>query len=197
MPALTKTHWTGRIDWLGIVPDRDTALRSKALSEVMARFSGFEREAHAGLTRASCSRVTQQYPRGTEIRNTRQICIVAAEELALIAAEIGVAVVDPAWLGASLVVSGIPDFTHLPPSARLQTASGATLTVDMENRPCHLPASVIDEDAPGGGARFKAAAKGLRGVTAWVEREGIFRVGDPLTLHIPDQRDWQPGQTPD
>ena len=80
----------------------------------------------------------------------------------------------------------------MPPSSRLQFTSGATLTVDMENRPCHLPAPVIDEDAPGHGKAFKAAAKGRRGVTAWVEREGALHLGDEVVLHIPDQRVWAP-----
>ena len=83
------------------------------------------------------------------------------------------------------------DFTHLPPSSRLQMSDGTTLTVDMENQPCHLPAPVIDEDAPGHGRAFKQAAKGRRGVTAWVEREGNLRVGDSVTLHIPAQRAWR------
>jgi hypothetical protein len=65
-----------------------------------------------------------------------------------------------------------------------------TLVVDMENRPCHLPAKVIDEDAPGHGKAFRAAAAGRRGVTAWVEREGWLRLGEVLRLHIPDQPAW-------
>jgi MOSC domain-containing protein YiiM len=43
---------------------------------------------------------------------------------------------------------------------------------------------------PGYGKAFKGAAKGLRGVTAWVEREGMLRVGDTITLHVPDQPVW-------
>ncbi|MEM6942014.1 MAG: hypothetical protein AAF509_18060 [Pseudomonadota bacterium] len=35
-------------------------------------------------------------------------------------------------------------------------------------------------------------AEGRRGVTAWVEREGMLRVGDTLRLHVPGQRAWQP-----
>ena len=62
----------------------------------------------------------------------------------------------------------------------------------MENRPCHLPAKVIDVAAPGKGKTFKIAAKGRRGVTAWVECEGEVRLGDALTLHVPDQRPWKP-----
>ncbi|MFV2003218.1 MAG: MOSC domain-containing protein, partial [Paracoccaceae bacterium] len=109
------------------------------------------------------------------------------------ASKIGIEWIDPAWLGASMVVRGIADFTHLPPSSRLQTQDGTTLTVDMVNRPCNLPARVIEQDAPGVGKAFKAAAVGVRGVTAWVEREGPIRVGDTLRLHVPDQRGWSPG----
>ena len=62
----------------------------------------------------------------------------------------------------------------------------------MQNRPCNLPAREIEIDHPTHGKPFKAAAKGKRGVTAWVEREGTFRVGDAVTLHVPDQRAWRP-----
>ncbi|SLN41168.1 Putative metal-sulfur cluster biosynthesis proteins YuaD [Roseovarius litorisediminis] len=191
MPALLPTEFVAKIVWLGRVADRETSLRSEPLQEVQATFAGVAGEEHAGLTRPSCSRVTSQYPRYTEIRNVRQFSVVSAEELAAIAAKIGVAEFDPAWIGASIVIEGIPDFTHVPPSSRLQTQDGTTLVVDMENRPCVLPAPVINEDAPGHGKAFKSAAKGRRGVTAWVEREGPLRVGDTLRLHVPDQRIWQ------
>ena len=60
----------------------------------------------------------------------------------------------------------------------------------MENRPCNFPAREIEKDEPGHGKAFKAAAKGRRGVTAWVEREGRLSIGDTLRLHVPDQRPW-------
>ncbi|WP_420861105.1 MOSC domain-containing protein [Algirhabdus cladophorae] len=192
MPALIKTDFTGKITWLGHVPDRDASLLSQPVAKAFASFAGFEAEDHGGLTRASCSRVLTQYPRNTVIRNTRQFSIVSAEEMQTVADKIGVATFDPQWIGASIVISGLPDFTHLPPSSRLQMPSGATLTVDMENRPCVLPGPYIEADAPGVGKKFKAAAKDKRGVTAWVEREGDIAVGDVVTLHIPDQRVWQP-----
>ena len=190
MPALLPTDFVARITWIGRVSDRGATLRSSPMAEVFASFAGVEGEEHAGLTRLSCSRVTAQHPRGTTIRNVRQFSVVSAEDLAAIAAKMGVEEIDPAWIGASLVIEGIPDFTHVPPSSRLQGPDGATLVVDMENRPCRLPAKVIDEDAPGLGRAFKAAAQGRRGVTAWVEREGWLRPGDSLRLHIPDQPTW-------
>ncbi len=192
MPALKKTDYTGTVTWLGVVRDREAALDSQREEALRLRFAGPEMESHAGLTRLSCARVTQQHPLGTPIRNSRQLSILSAEELAAIAADMGVAHLDPAWLGATLVIQGLPDLTHLPPSARLQGPDGATLTVDMENRPCVLPARGIEAHLPGKGALFKAAAQGRRGVVAWVEREGSFRIGDEIRLHIPDQRPWQP-----
>ncbi len=192
MPALIKTTYTGKIVWLGHVADREAALRSQPDQTLTALFSGPEGEDHGGLTRPSCSRVSSQYPKGTTIRNTRQFCIVSAEEMSEVARDIGIETFNPEWCGANVVIEGIPDFTHIPPSSRLQTETGTTLTVDMVNRPCHLPAPVIEEDRPGHGRGFKAAAKGRRGVTAWVEREGELRVGDIVTLHIPDQRVWAP-----
>ena len=191
MPALKKTDIVGEVVWLGHVPDRDASLRSVPANEVMLTYAGIEGEAHGGLTRLSCSRVTSQHPRGTEIRNVRQLCVMSDEELAQIAADCGLQTLDPGYAGASLVVRGIPDFTHLPPSSRLQFADGSVIVVDMENHPCHLPAKVINADHPGAGDRFKAAAKGKRGVTAWVERTGVVRLGDPVTLHVPGQRGWQ------
>jgi hypothetical protein len=195
MPALKPTDYTGIVTFLGHVADRDAKLGSDPLAEITATFAGYAPEAHSGLTRPSDSRVLSQYERGTEIRNTRQFSILSAEELAMIAAKIEVETFDPRWVGASMVIQGIPDFTHIPPASRLQFTSGTTLTVDMENRPCVLPGPEINREHSGKGKLFKTAATGLRGVTAWVEREGKIKLGDQVRLHIPDQPRWahQPG----
>lgn len=190
MPALKPTDFTARILWLGRVTDQETDLRSEPLRQAHLAFAGIEGEFHGGLTRASCSRMLAQYPRDTEIRNVRQLTILSREELDLIAAEMGLEEIDPVWLGASMVVEGIPDFTRVPPSSRLQAPSGACVTVDMENRPCIFPGREIDKDHPKLGPKFKPAAANRRGVTAWVEREGPVAVGDSLRLHVPDQPVW-------
>jgi hypothetical protein len=190
MAALKPTGFTGRITWLGTVANRDVQLQSTPVTRLRAGFDGPEGEAHGGLTRPACSRVKAQYPRNTIIRNTRQFSLMGAEDLAEIAQRMGLSLLDPALVGATMVIEGLPDFTHLPPSSRLQGANGATLVVDMENRPCVLPGKPIEAVHPGFGAKFKAAANGRRGVTAWVEREGVFALGEAVTLHIPDQRVW-------
>jgi MOSC domain-containing protein YiiM len=137
-------------------------------------------------------RVKAQHPEGTEIRNTRQLSILSAEEMAQIAQNIGVEHLDPILLGASIVVEGIPDFTFVTPGSRLQAPDGTTIVIDVENGPCNFPAREIEKDAEGHGKAFKAAARGKRGVTAWIEREGTLSVGDKLRLHIPNQRSWAP-----
>lgn len=191
MPALIPTDHYGTVTWLGRVIDRDAGLVSTSLQQAELTFAGIAGEVHGGETRPSCGRVVSQHPRGTPIRNVRQLSVLSEEELAEIAEKIGLPRLSPHLVGASLTLEGIADLTHLPPSSRLQAPSGATLVVDMENQPCHLPAPFIEAAHPGDhGKKFKTAAKGRRGVTAWVEREGTIQLGDRLRLHIPGQSPW-------
>jgi MOSC domain-containing protein YiiM len=192
MPELCPTDYTATITWLGKVPIDRSNIRSKAVNTARATYGGFIDDYHGGLTRASCMRVKAQHPEGTEIRNTRQLSILSAEEMAQIAQNIGVEHLDPILLGASIVVEGIPDFTFVTPGSRLQAPDGTTIVIDVENGPCNFPAREIEKDAEGHGKAFKAAARGKRGVTAWIEREGTLSVGDKLRLHIPNQRSWAP-----
>ena len=194
MPALIPTDHIARVAWLGRVDTADRAeLRAVPAERLELSFAGLAGSVHGGATRRSCSRVVAQHPKGTEIRNVRQLSIVSAEELAEIAAALGLATMDPARLGASVLVEGIADFTHLPPSSRLQGPSGVTLVIDMENHPCHLPTRSLVAAHGDAGKGFKQAAQGKRGVTAWVEREGALSLGDELRLHIPGQRGWSGG----
>lgn len=191
MPALIPTRHVADVVWLGVTPDRSTALQSAPREVLRLSFAGPEGEDHGGLTRPSDSRVVAQYRRGTEIRNVRQLSILSQEDIAAIARDMGLPALSPTFFGATMVLSGIPDFTRIPPSSRLQDEdSGATLTVDMENRPCTLVSKEIEAAHPGFGKAFKPAAEGRRGVTAWVEREGEIRLGARLRLHIPDQPPW-------
>ncbi|MBV7410227.1 MOSC domain-containing protein [Maritimibacter sp. DP1N21-5] len=188
-----KTPYAGRITFLGAVTDRDEKLASDPAPAVEVTFAGIAGESHAGLTRPSCSRVKVLHPRDTEIRNVRQISILSEEELDRIAAAMGLDRLDPSWIGASMVLEGIPDFSHLPTGSRLQARDGTTLVVEMINHPCTLAGRSVETFAPGFGPKFKPAAEGLRGITAWVEREGRLSVGDSLALWVPTQRAWVPG----
>ena len=193
MPALEATDHRAEVVWLGYVPHREeAAIETIGVSEMALDFGGFAADCHSGTTRHSCSRVVTQHPRGTEIANVRQLSIVSEEEMDAIARALELERIDPRWMGASIVLRGIADLTHLPPSARLQGPDGVTLVVDMENRPCQFPAMTIARDKPGKGKGFKEAAKGKRGVTAWVERPGSLALGEVISLHLPAQRAWRP-----
>ena len=189
MPVLRQTEFKASVVWLGHVPS-GASLRAENVAQLDLGFSGDRGARHEGVNRPSCVRVKNLYPQGTEIRNVRQLTILSEEELTEIAREMDLDAVDPGLLGASVVIRGIPDFTHVPPSSRLQAPDGLTVTIDMENRPCVLPGREIEAEAPGHGAAFKPAAQGRRGVTAWVERPGMLKVGDTLSLFVPDQRTW-------
>jgi hypothetical protein len=190
MPVVKPTRYIGRITWLGGTRSTEGLLWSEPSQNLQASFEGVAGEVHAGLTAPSCVRMSAQYPEGTTVRNTRQFSVLSAEEMAAIAAEMGLAVLNPSLLGATMVLEGIPDFSFIPPGSRLQAASGATLVVNLNNRPCTVPSRAIEKAHPGVGKRFKPAAVGRRGVVAWVEREGPLHLGDAIRLHIPDQRPW-------
>ena len=190
MAELRPTDFIATVTWLGRVPKKRTNIRSEPIEQAFVSYAGIEDDFHSGLTRASCVRVTAQHPKGTEIRNTRQLSILSVEELDAIARVIGIEAMDPTTLGASIILKGIPDFTYVPPGSRLQTESGTTIVIDVENGPCNFPAREIEKDMPGHGTAFKTAARGKRGVTAWVEREGMIAIGDTLRLHVPDQPKW-------
>jgi hypothetical protein len=153
---------------------------------VNVTFEGFEDDRHSGITHPSDGR-TPFYPRGTEIRNHRQVSLVSVEELAQIAGALNLPEVRPEWLGANLLVEGIPSFTLLPYMTRLFFGSGAVLVVTDETLPCSDPGKVLEEQFPqvsGLAAEFPRAALHRSGLVAVVDRPGVIQVGDELRLHI-------------
>ncbi len=184
---LKKSKFVAKIEGLYVNPSRETGIVSCAQQTAVLDYAGMQGETHGGETRASCSRVRAQYPKGTNIRNVRQISIISLEELEATALNMGIPEIDPSWLGPNIVVSGIADFSLIPPSSRLISDSGAALTIDMINGPCRFVGDVIEKHYPGKGKLFVKAAYNMRGVTAWVECPGELAVGDALTLHVPQQ----------
>lgn len=193
MTRLAPTDHVATITWLGAVLDRDASLVATPLETLELTFDGVPGDGHGGATRPSCSRVMKQYPtRGTEIRNARQLSILSAEEMAAVAATMGIEAVDPCLIGANIVLEGIPDFTRIPPASRLiaEGGDGPGIAVDMENGPCRFPADQLEIRHPGKGRGWTKAAMGRRGVVAWVELPGLLRIGDRLRLHVPPPMSW-------
>ncbi len=188
MAILTPTSLEGTVQSVLINDNQETGLETKSLERVSVSYAGLEGDWHSTLVRPSCVRVRRQYTEGTEIRNTRQVSLISVEDVAQIASTMGLDRLEPEWLGANILLSGIPNFTTVPPSSRLIFSSGASLVVDMENQPCKFPGDIIEKSHPGYGNLFAKSALGLRGITAWVEREGEIARNDTVALHIPPQR---------
>jgi len=184
-----KQVLTGKIEGVYLCTERG-GVASMPVGEARVTLAGFEGDRHAGMTTRTGARAPF-YPRGTEIRNSRQVSLVSLEELAEVAAELGLARILPEWLGANLAVSGVPRLTFLPPATRLFFPQETVLVVQGENLPCTGPGQVIqDEHAeiPGLADRFPKAALHRRGLVAWVERAGLICPGDDVRVDIPEQR---------
>jgi hypothetical protein len=188
VPLISKAPFKGRIAKLFRSKDRDLGLEKPETDRLNLTLAGIDGDCHAGLTRKSDSRTLQLYQRNTDIRNVRQVTLVSDAELDDIAMAMGIPAIDPEWLGANAVISGIPDLTLLPPSTRLQFPSGATLVVDMENAPCRQVADVIARHYPEPKKGFVASAQNKRGVTAWVECDGVIATGDEIVTWLPPNR---------
>src|SRR5262249_6931024 len=124
--------------------------------------------------------------------NERQLSIVAADELAMAAERMGIAEIRPEWIGANLVISGVPHLSTLPPRTLLFFANGATLKVDGQNEPCRLAGQSVAEhagmaDVAAGALLFPKAAKRLRGLVAWVEKPGTITPGEAVSVRVPEQ----------
>jgi len=154
-------------------------------------FDGIAGDYHAGTTRLSGGR-EPWYPRGTEMRNERQLSIVAADELAQIAAGMGISRIEPGWIGANLVLGGVPRLSMLPAGTMLFFAGGVTLKVDGQNAPCRLAGRSVAknagiEDVEAGALLFPRHGRRLRGLVAWVEKPGRIVRGEQVSVRIPEQ----------
>jgi len=190
MPAadgiVPATRVTGRIVALFATADPKNFVTAP-IGRLSLRLDGLVGDRHAGFERASSGR-EPWYPRRTPIRNDRQLSIVSAEELAEIARRLALADVDPRWIGANLVIEGLPRLSLLPRGTRL-VAGTAAIRVEDQNAPCRiagrsLARHVGRDDLELGFAR---EAKRLRGLVASVERAGDIALGDAVTAHIPEQ----------
>lgn len=164
---------------------------SAAVEALELGFDGIAGDFHAGLTRKAGGR-EPWYPRGTEMRNERQVTILASDELAEAASAMGIDRIAPEWIGANIVLEGVPRLSMLPPRTLIFFAGGATLRVDGQNAPCRLSGGAIadhypERDRTALALSFKDAAKRRRGLVAWVEKPGRVAAGETATVQVPEQ----------
>ncbi|MEP4559594.1 MAG: MOSC domain-containing protein [Nitratireductor sp.] len=169
---------------------------TQAVDALDLDFDGIRGDFHAGATRRSGGG-EPWYPRGTQMRNERQLSIVAADELAAIARGMGIREIRPEWIGANLVLSGVPRLSMLPAGTLLFFKHGVTLKVDSQNGPCRVAGrSVADHagmaDREAGALAFPKAGRRRRGLVAWVEKPGRIAAGEAVSVRIPEQWLYRP-----
>ena len=179
----------GRVAGAYVAAEGD--FQTKAVESLSLSFAGIDGDIHAGITRRSGGR-EPWYKRGTEIRNERQLTIVAPDELAEIATRMDVREVRPEWIGANLLIEGVPRLSMIPAGTLLFFEGGATLKVDFQNGPCRISGRALAEnagmaDVKSGALLFPKVARRLRGLTAWVEKPGEISVGERVSLRISEQ----------
>lgn len=152
-------------------------------------FAGIEGDRHGGETRRSGGR-EPWYARGTEIRNERQLSLLAPDELDAIAGELGIDDLPAEAIGGNLLVEGIERLSWLPARTLLFFEGGATVKVDGDNAPCRAAGRALAARFPGREEiefDFVKAARHRRGLVAWVEKPGRIERGEGFTARLPEQ----------
>lgn len=186
MPFSLK--FTGKIDGLFSTPDPEEFLTASKDSMEFS-LAGIPGDRHSGHTRLSGGREKKEYPKGTPIHNNRQWSAVSMEELEGIARNMELDEIKPEWLGANLLISGIPELSHLPGLALIKifhdSVEGPVLVNYGQNKPCLHPHRAM-EKAVGRELKspFTKAAIETRGLVGWVEKAGVAQVGDRIEVWI-------------
>jgi hypothetical protein len=168
--------------------------RTREVAVLEVDLQGIPGDRHYGFTRKAGAR-ERWYKAGTPMRSGRQLTLVSLEELAEIARRMELPGIEPEWLGANVLVQGLPDFTCLPWGSRLFFEGGATLVNEGDNAPCRFAGAEIARQFPersGLDLLFVKAAQNLRGLVASVECEGSITAG-PMRVKIPKQQQWTKG----
>lgn len=144
----------GRLDWIGVRPERRVPMRIVEATELRVDMGLVGDRARSGK---------------------RQVTLVQAEHLPVVAALLGLDALAPEVLRRNLVVSGI----NLAALVRRPFRIGGAL---LEGTGLAHPCSRMEE-ALGPGAWN--ALRGHGGITARVLNGGVIRIGDPVALAEP------------
>lgn len=167
------------------------ALASLPVEHLDLNYAGIVGDRHAGLVRSSGAR-EPWYPRGTMMRNERQVSILSQEELSEVARAMATQALPPEWIGGNLLLSGLAHLSLLPPRSIMMFPSGAAIRIDGDNGPCRASGrSIADRTGnPEHEFSFVKAARNRRGLVGWVEREGRVGPGDAVRIRVWAQHDY-------
>ncbi|MFN3674168.1 MAG: MOSC domain-containing protein [Bosea sp. (in: a-proteobacteria)] len=176
----------------GAQPDFVTA----ATPQLALDLAGIPGDLHAGATRLSGAR-EPWLPRGTLLRNDRQLSALCRRELAEIASRLGIPALPPEWIGGNLLIDGLPAFSAIAPGSRLAFGGhwggqgrfdgGAVLRVEGYNLPCRQAGRALARFCDQASLEFafvKQAAR-LRGLVLSVDRPGAIAPGDAVVVIPP------------
>ena len=150
---LTTIPQTGRVEWIGVRPDRRESLH--VLNEVDATRAGLTGDRFSGGEKAK-----------------RQITLIQQEHLIAIASILQHDAIDPQLVRRNIVVSGI----NLQSLKDQQFKIGDAVLFGTGNCP---PCSRMEENLGPGGY---CAMRGHGGITAYVIEPGMIRLGDSVAL---------------
>ncbi|MCP4315986.1 MAG: molybdenum cofactor sulfurase [Hyphomicrobiales bacterium] len=189
MEITAKQKAIGKVG--GVYAAMGDTFTTEAVDALTLTYEGIKGDYHSGITRKSGAR-EPWYTCGTEMRNERQLTLLCPRELAAAAKQMDIAEIKPEWIGANLVIEGIPNLSMLPPSTLLFFEGGVTLKVDFQNGPCKFSGAAIadhypDRDHTDLSLGFVPAAKRRRGLLAWAEIQGSIRAGEAVRAQIPEQ----------
>lgn len=173
----------GKVEALVITPQY---MPGNPVDEVEVNWEGLVGDKHYGLTMKAGSS-QKPYPKGSEVRNVRQISIVSVEELSAVAENMQLPAIDPSWVGANMMISGVPGLTQLPSGSRLFFENGVGIVIEGENMPCVTAGGSLQNqfpDRPDITTAFPKKAIGRRGLVAWVEKPGVIRKGESVTIRL-------------
>ncbi len=163
---------------------------TEPVDKLALTFQGIPGDYHAGNTRKSGAR-EPWYPRGTEMRNERQLSILAPDDLELVAKRLSIPQLKAEWIGGNMLLDGVEQLTTLPPRTILMFEGGVTIRIDGDNLPCRSAGRSIATQFEGRDdieLEFVKQARGLRGLVGWVEIEGVVHAGEVFEARIPAQR---------
>ncbi|MGB6118993.1 MAG: MOSC domain-containing protein [Mesorhizobium sp.] len=172
------------------------SFETRAQEALELDFDGIACDFHHGPVRKSGGR-EPWYPRGTVMRNERQLSIVSPDELKLVADRMEIGELKAEWLGANILLDGVPMLSMLPGGTKLFFKGGVTLKIDGQNAPCQVAGKLIAKRAglpetAGSALLFPKSAKRQRGLVAWVEKPGRIEAGEEVSVRVPEQWIYRP-----
>lgn len=124
-------------------------------------------------------------------RNERQWSAVSVEELAEVAADMGIeGPITAASVGANLCLEGIPELSRLPKGTLLKFPSGAELIVEEYNPPCKYMGEEQAKLHNVSATAFPKASTLKRGIVGVIEASGDINAGDNVEVIIYATPSW-------